>query len=345
MRDVAARAGVSPRTVSNVVNDVNYVATATRERVQHAMQELGFRPNAAARSLRRGRSGLIALVVPEVDSPYYSAIAAELSTAADEYEWSLLIEQTAGDSERERRLLDGVRAQLVDGVVFSPWSLSAADIGRRQDVAPLVLLGERGLEGVADRVVIDNVAAAASATAHLVSIGRRRIAAIGAKSRVGEDTTALRLRGYRKALRAAGVVRDANLELPVDALHRADGAAATARLLDSGADVDALFCFTDQLALGAMRVVLERGLRIPRDIAIVGFDDIEDGRYSTPSLTTISPDKMAIARQAARCLAERMDARSGVAVEPRTIIAEHRLVVRESTAGHGRRVRTTAIAT
>src|SRR3954465_13955003 len=105
MRDVAARARVSTRTVSNVVNDAPYVSVRTRSRVEQAMAELGFRPNAAARSLRRGRPGVVALVVPELASPYFSALAAQLSVAAEQQGWTLLVEQSAGDPERERRLL------------------------------------------------------------------------------------------------------------------------------------------------------------------------------------------------------------------------------------------------
>ena len=336
MRDVAERAGVSPRTVSNVVNGVPHVAAATRARVEQALRELDFRPNAAARSLRRGRSGLVALVVPEVDSPYFGEVAALLSTAAEQRGWTLLIEQTGGDPERERRLLDGARAQLVDGVVFSPWALGARDLARRRDGTPLVLLGERGPEAAVDHVVVDNVAAAAEATAHLLSLGRRRIAAVGARSRVAEDTARLRLEGHRRALAGAGVAADPGLELAVDALHRADGAAAARRLLESGARVDALFCATDQLALGALRVLLEHGVRVPDDVAVVGFDDVEDGRYATPSLTTVAPDKRALVDAAVRCLAERLDgalqARGGPGqAPPRTVVVGHRLLVRESS--------------
>ncbi|RJK94293.1 LacI family DNA-binding transcriptional regulator [Vallicoccus soli] len=328
MRDVAALAGVSPRTVSNVVNGAAHVAPGTRARVEEALRTLRYRPNAAARSLRRGRSGLVALVVPEVGSPYFGEVAARLADVAERRQWTLLIEQTGGDPARERRLLDGVRAQLVDGVVFSPWSLGPDEIAARRDTAPMVLLGERGPEGVADHVVIDNVAAARDATAHLLALGRRRVAMLGAASGVGEDTARLRREGYRQALAAAGLAPDPALEVPVGALHRADGARALEALLDAGTEVDALFCSTDELALGALRVALRRGLRVPDDLALVGVDDIEDGRYATPSLSTVAPDKEAVAEEAARCLAERMD---GAAGEPRTVLAGHRLVPRETT--------------
>ncbi|MEU8615503.1 substrate-binding domain-containing protein, partial [Actinoplanes sp. NPDC048791] len=119
-------------------------------------------------------------------------------------------------------------------------------------------------------------------------------------------------------------------EIPVDRLHRADGAAAMSRLLDAGPRADAVFCFSDQLALGAMQVALARGLRIPRDLAVAGFDDVEDGRYATPSLTTISPDKEAIAREALNCLADRLGTRPPDR-PARRIVAAHHLVIRDST--------------
>src|SRR4051794_29473903 len=220
MRDVALRAGVSQRTVSNVVNDAPYVSVQTRSRVEQAMAELGFRPNAAARSLRRGRSDLVALVVPELDSPYFSALAAELSVAAEEHGWTLLVEQSHGDPERERRLLDGVRAQLVDGVFFSPWGLRPNDLRERRDSTPLVLLGEHVDSSVADHVIIDNEAAAYEATAHLLALGRRRIAAVGTRCPVAREAARLRRAGWARALSAAGVAIDPTLEVPVESLHR-----------------------------------------------------------------------------------------------------------------------------
>jgi DNA-binding LacI/PurR family transcriptional regulator len=332
LRDVAERAGVSVRTVSNVVNDFPLVAAETRERVQRAIDDLQYRPNAAARSLRSGRSGLVGLVIPEIASPYFGEVAALLTRGAEERSWTVLVDQTDGDAERERRLLDGIPGQFVDGLIMSPWALSPAELRRRPGSAPLVLLGEQDADRLFDHVVVDNVAAAQEATRHLIALGRIRIAAVGVQPHLANGTAQQRLTGFRLALAHAGLAADPALEVPVRSLHRADGAAAMRALLDGGPPVDALFCFTDQLALGAMRVALEAGLRVPADLALVGFDDIEDGRYSTPSLTTVTPDKHAIAEQALTCLAERMH--DGGAERPaRRIIVGHRLSVRESTAG------------
>jgi DNA-binding LacI/PurR family transcriptional regulator len=332
LKDVAAVAGVSVRTVSNVVNRFPHVAPDTRARVEQALAELNYRPNLAARNLRRGRSGLIGLVVPEIDSPYFSELAAHLVLAAEERSWTVLVDQTGGDPARERAFLEGAAATFVDGLVFSPWGLGAADLHRSAEDTPLVLLGERGSGGVADHIAIDNVAAAVEATEHLIALGRRRIAAIGVQPHLANETARLRLEGYRACLLAAGHPRDERLEVAVAALHRSDGAAAMRYLLTLPDPPDAVFCFNDQIALGAVRVAHEAGLRVPRDLAVVGFDDIEDGRYSCPSLTTIAPDKGAIAERALECLAERLDGDRVHTV--RDIVVPHRLLVRESSGGH-----------
>jgi DNA-binding LacI/PurR family transcriptional regulator len=323
---------VSVRTVSNVVNDFPWVATDTRARVQRAIDELQYRPNAAARQLRGGRSGLIGLIIPEIASPYFGEVAALLTRGAEERTWTLLVDQTDGDPERERRLLDGVRGHVVDGLVVSPWALTPADLRGRSGTTPLVLLGEQGAEGMFDHVAVDNVSAAADATRHLLDLGRVRIAAIGLQPHLHNQTALQRLTGYRHALADADLAADPRMEIAVRSLHRADGADAFDRLLAGGTRPDALFCFNDQLALGAMRTALRRGLRVPADVAIVGFDDIEDGRYSTPSLTTIAPDKDAIAKRALSCLADRLT-RDGAGNPARRITIGHRLAVRESTAG------------
>jgi DNA-binding LacI/PurR family transcriptional regulator len=196
----------------------------------------------------------------------------------------------------------------------------------------MVLLGERIFDGPADHVAIDNVAAARDATAHLLALGRRRIAAIGDQRHVPAGRTAhLRLQGYREALAAAGLPYDEALVLPADDYHRTDGAEMMTRLLALESPPDAVLCFADLIALGALRTVLSAGLRVPEDVAIVGFDDIEDGRFSTPSMTTIRPDKQEIARLAVSFLLSRIAGSAGQ--PPREVQAGYELVVRESTVG------------
>src|SRR5436189_2688565 len=180
LREVAARAGVSIRTASNVVNEFARVAPETRARVQRVLDELGYSPNAAARTLRRGRSGLIALVLPELDIPYFAELTRAVIAEAARHRYTVVIDQTDGDRLRERELImRGSRAALFDGLIFSPLGLGGSDLRDRTSTAPVVLLGERIVDSGLDHVMIDNVAASRAATRHLLELGRRRIAVIG----------------------------------------------------------------------------------------------------------------------------------------------------------------------
>ncbi|MFI6325543.1 LacI family DNA-binding transcriptional regulator [Nonomuraea sp. NPDC050556] len=327
LKDVAEHAGVSIKTVSNVVNGYLHVSQDTRARVEAAIEELAYRPNLSARSLRQGRSGVIALAVPDLSIPYFAELATRVIEVADLRGWTVLIDQTQGQRAKELLVISGIRAQLIDGLLFSPLALTPADLAARTDQTPLVLLGERVGRSSLDHIAVDNVAAAHQATTHLLSLGRQRIAAIGAQRAASAMTAKQRLRGFRAALTAQGLTPHAVAH--VRDFHRSDGAAAMAQLLDSGTPPDAVFCFNDTLALGALRTLLSRGIRVPEDVALIGFDDIEDGRFSTPTLSTIAPDKAHIADAAVTLLTNRLTATPG---PPQELCAPHRLIPRETTA-------------
>jgi DNA-binding LacI/PurR family transcriptional regulator len=333
LRDVAARAGVSIRTVSNVVNGYAPVSDEMRVRVEAAVAELGYPPNLLARHLKQGRTGLIALVVPELDVPYFAELARAVVTAARRHGYTVVIDQTDGEPDRERELImRDSSAAMFDGVILSPLALSQADLARRDADGPLVLLGERIAASAYDHVAIDNVAAARTVTEHLFALGRTRVAAIGDQPYETGETAQLRTRGYRHAHTAGRRPIDPALIAATRRFHYADGAAAMAQLLDlADGPPDAVFCYNDLLALGAIRTLLTRGIRVPGDVAVAGFDDIEAGRYNTPSLTTISPDKTTIAQLAVDRLISRLDAQASH--QPAELWAPHELVVRESTAG------------
>jgi DNA-binding LacI/PurR family transcriptional regulator len=331
LKDVAERAGVSVKTVSNVVNGYVHVRPDTRARVERAIAELRYRPNLSARNLRTGRTGVIALAVPQLIQPYFAELAQHVIGAAVPHGWTVLIDQTGGTLEQERTVAAGIRDHLIDGLIISPLALSADDLAAGFDGTPMVLLGERVDHGPADHVMIDNVSAAREIIGHLAALGRRRIAAVGVQRNPEGESARFRLLGYRQALAGAGLDYDEALVAPAPEWHRADGAAAMRMLLESGARPDAVFCFNDTLALGALRTLAQAGLRVPEDVAVAGFDDIEDGRFSSPTLSTVAPDKAEIARLAVELLAGRIhhDADS----PPRVVYAGHRLVLRESSLG------------
>jgi DNA-binding LacI/PurR family transcriptional regulator len=321
-------AGVSIKTVSNVVNDYPYIAEETRARVQRAIDELGYKPNAAARHLRSGRSGLVALAVPELSIPYFAELAHHVVQAASERGWTVLVEETGGYAERERAAARGASANLIDGLLLSPLALTDAEIAAYARTTPLVLLGERIGPGHADHVAIDNTGAARAATEYLLDRGRRRIAVVGSQRNERGRTAELRLRGVREALEARGERLDPELILPAEEWHREDGAAAVRRLLNRGTAFDALLCLNDLLALGALRALREARVRVPDNVALVGFDGIEETRYSLPALTTVAPDKAALAQTAVSLLAERLE---GTAEEkPRFVFVPYLIEERES---------------
>jgi len=329
LSDVAARAGVSVKTVSNVINDYPHITAQTRAKVEAAIAALDYKPNLSARSLRKGRSDFIALAIPEMASPYFAELGAAISRAAKKRGITVLIDQTEGELAAEKLVLDGMRGQLIDGIIFSPITTTPAKIALADTAKPLLLLGERHAGGTFDHVAVDSVQASFDATTHLISIGRRRIAAIGVGGGAGTGT--VRRKGYRKALKAAGLPHDPALELAGTGYHREDGAASMRSLLELPEPPDAVFCFNDLLALGALRTLAEAGLSVPGDVAVVGFDDIEDGRFHSPALTTISPDKEWLAEHAVGVLLERI-AGTGEA-DRRDLTVPYTLQIRESTSG------------
>ncbi|NYD43323.1 substrate-binding domain-containing protein [Nocardioides panaciterrulae] len=306
LKDVAVRAGVSIRTVSNVVNDYPYVRAETRARVQAAIDELGYRPNLTARQLRRGRTGMIALAVPDLTIPYFGELAGHVLMAAERHGLTLLIEQTAGSREREVMLAQGPRAKSIDGLLLSPLAADVEDLPTGSESVPLVLLGERIYDPRFDHVAIDNVAAAEAATRHLLESGRRRVAAVGVASSARSTMADLRLRGYRQAMDGYGLTVDERLVVRTTWFRRPDGYVATKQLLESGEPPEAMFCFNDLIAHGALRALSEAGLRCPEDVAVIGIDDIEENRYTVPSLTSIAPDKSKIAHHAVELLVRRI---------------------------------------
>jgi DNA-binding LacI/PurR family transcriptional regulator len=316
------------KTVSNVVNGYSFVTPDNRRKVQAAIDELGYVPNIGARNLRRGRTGFLTLAVPELTNPYFAELCGLVMVAAARHEWTVLIEQTNGLRERELAVINAAHRSLVDGVILSPLGMRPEDLVHSTEGNPLVLLGERALAAHASHVAIDNVKAAESATSHLIGLGRQRIAAIG--DQPGQHgTSALRLAGYAGALRDAGLAHDTSLTVACTAYSRAEGYTAMVRLLDSTDPPDAAFCFNDLLAIGALSAARDRGLRVPEDVAVVGFDGTEEAGYTAPRLTTIAPDKEAIATAAIDLIREQLHV---AGQPPKDVTMPFTLMIRQSTS-------------
>lgn len=315
MRDVAQLAGVSQRTVSNVVNDYVHVRPETRERVKEAIASLRYSPNASAQGLRLGRTGLLALSLPEVASPYFAETAEELQRYAKECGVTLLMDHTGGDRDRELIVLEGYRSSLIDGLILHPLAVTTQDLVLSQLDIPVVLLGERIDDSGFLHVSIDNVAAARVATEHLLAGGRQRIAVVGApSSTVGgvpgvPGAAVRRFEGFVAACAEVGLEPVERLVARTDAWTRPEGYAVAERLLALADPPDAVFCFNDALAVGVLKALGDRGVRVPEEVAVVGWDDVAEARFTTPSLTSLAPDKAAIARAAVDGLLAQIEGR------------------------------------
>jgi DNA-binding LacI/PurR family transcriptional regulator len=329
LHDVARLAGVSIKTVSNVINDHPHVRAATRERVEHAIAELRYTPNLTARNLRSGKTGAIALAVPDLGLSYFAELAAEVIAEAESAGVVVLVEQTGGERSRELELLRSPRLKLTDGLIFSPLGMGQDDVGALSVGFPLVILGERIFDSPVDHVTMRNVEAARDATHALLKAGFRRIAIIGAHEGEIIGSAGLRLRGHLEALEQAGVPMDPELIGYTAMWHRSNGASTMRELLARGVEFDAVFGLNDTLALGAMRVLQESGRRIPDDVAVIGWDALDEAQFSIPSLTTVDPGRQWIARTAVQTVLERID-RGDAVGPPRLLLAEYRIAQRES---------------
>ena len=330
MHDVARVAGVSIKTVSNVINDYPHIRAETRQRVLDAIETLGYRPNLSARGLRSGRSGVISLIIPDLRNAYFAELADSVMRAAAAEGLAVLIQQVGGKREAEIEALHGPRMTNVDGILYSVLALDESDVDQLDIRTPLVLLGERIFHGPTDHVTMRNAEGIKASTEHLLSLGRRRLVAFGAHPGEVIGSSGLRLVGYQQALQEAGVALDPELVCTVWNWHRSDGAAAMREFLATGVEFDGVVAFNDSIALGAMRVMQEAGIRIPDDVAVIGFDDIDETRYTLPTLSTIEPGKEEIAAVAVRFLLERIG-HLGAPIPPREHLAEFTLVQRESS--------------
>lgn len=327
---VAARAGVGRGTVSRVITGSTQVSAKTRKAVERAIAELGYVPNHAARSLVTRRTDMVGLVISESEErmwgePYFADVVRGISRQLAETGLRLMF--TLASTAEERNRLEGyLLGNHVDGALLI--SLHGEDPlpgHLERSGLPVVLCGAPVGESTVPYVDSDNRGGARHAVEHLLSTGRRRIAVISGPQdmSVGMD----RLTGYREALRAAGVAEDPALIEPGD-FSEAAGVAATHALLDRVPDLDSVFAASDPMAFGALRVLRERGLRVPQDVAVVGFDDSPRAEHSEPPLTTVRQAAETMGREMARLLTARI---AGQSPDPPSTVLSTRLIVRSST--------------
>lgn len=327
MRDVAERAAVSMATVSHVINGTRYVSPTLTTRVRSAMEALSYRPDAVARSLRRRETLTVGLLLPSTEIPFFASVARHIEHAAFSSGYSVILSNSDWRLEREMDQLANLIARRVDGLVCISAEMTAERIAPVIEEGIPVVTFERQIAGVAlDAVGIDNVAAASAATRHLLSLGHRRIALI--KGIPNSTISRERVVGFRKALTAAGVEVDESLIVQGN-FRAASGRAAAARLMALRKPPTAIFALNDLMAMGALQCLHEQKIRVPEQVAVVGFDGIPLSAYVSPPLTTVIQPLAEMGRAAINLLLERI--RGEGSDGARALKLEARLAIRGST--------------
>jgi LacI family transcriptional regulator len=325
--EVARKAGVSTATVSRALNGSGPLSPATRAAVDAAVRELGYRPNKVARSLVTRSTQTLALMLPDITNPFYPGLVAGVQEAARRRGHLVLLCTADGDPDGEAAYLDLLRERLVDGALVDGLALRGERLAAMVRAGfPIVSL-DRELDAPGIPLVqADHHGGARLATAHLLGLGHRRIAHVTGADGLG--ITAARLAGYREALTAGGVKPRKRLVAAGD-FTEAGGAAAVGRLLDSGERFTAVFAANDLSAVGALRALRERGLRVPRDVSVVGFDDLALCEWVAPALTTVRQPAGGIGVRATEVL---LDLIAGGEAPPAPVVLPTELVERASTA-------------
>jgi len=328
--DVARLAGVSQTTVSHIINDNQAITVSaeTRKRVWDVVEELGYVPDRTARSLRTSKTLTVASIIPDITNPFYPAFERGIQDVLEEHGYDLIIYNTDGNKERERKCLRSAQQNRVDGIIGIFSYLAIDDLRSLLDQNIAIVKSEVEYTDIGelplDSFYVDNRAAAYTAVAHLIEHGHTRIAMIGGQAAPPRDT---RILGYRQALSQHNIPIDETLILNGDFTEKS-GYEKMQDLLNLPHHPSAVFAANDLMAIGALIAIREAGFMVPDDIAIMGFDDIPAARLITPPLTTIAHFPEELGRRAADLLMERLN--GAAPKEGRSVEMPYELIVRES---------------
>ena len=321
---VAERSGVSPSTVSRILNGTAVVSDAKREAVERAIADLGFVPNPVARGLAGGRTLSVGVVTQAIDSPFYGIALRGIEDELDKAGYSALFVSGHWNAVEEARCIDALRARRVDGIIVLTGRLSDATLRNCAKTVPVVVTGRTLKAPGLVSLNFDNVAGARMATEHLIALGHRRIAFITGDP--AHPDAIEREQGYRAALEAAGIAFAPSLVAPGQ-FHEESGRLAMEHLLQARQRFTAVFAANDQMAFGAALALHQRGLRVPDDMSLVGFDDLAASVYTLPPLSTVHQPGYELGSLAATSMLQLL---SGA--KPKVEVPAPRFMARESSA-------------
>jgi LacI family transcriptional regulator len=318
--DVAREAGVSAATVSRVLNGRRTVAPEMVARVLTAVRELGYRPNAVARNLRRSRTTLWAVIISDIGNPFFTATVRGIEDVARQAGYSVVLCNSDEDPVKEETYVTAALSEQMAGVIIASSGSVKAARNLLDSPVPVVAIDRQLPRGTVDTVVVDNEAGARAATRHLLESGYSKIACITGPE--GVSTADLRLRGYAEALPGEPVVVRADF-------REKGGYDAMASLLSSGSRPDAVFVANNLMTVGALRCLTDQGVEVPTEMGLVGFDEIPWADLVRPSLTTVAQPTYELGRMAARLLVDRIATPSA---RPATVVLPAELHPRRSSA-------------
>ncbi|ACZ41745.1 transcriptional regulator, LacI family [Thermobaculum terrenum ATCC BAA-798] len=325
IKDVANMAGVSVSTVSHVINGTRPVDPATEEKVREAIKILNYRPNLIARGLRRRVTHTIGLLVPDNSNPFFAEMARAIEDAGFRSGYSVILCNSDLSDAKQSNYIDVLLAKQVDGILFISSGNRPEPVRRVLSAGVPLVVVDRDLGTLpVDQVMVDNEQGGYIAGKYLADLGHKHIACIAGPSDV--TPSAMRIAGFRQALAEAGI------ELPEDRVVRGDGRfeggeRAMNELLEKGIDMTAVFAYNDLMAIGAIGAIRRKGLRVPDDISIIGFDDIPIAQAMVPAITTIAQPIEELASTAVGLLLERIKDKGKQITR---VVLPTSLVVRES---------------
>lgn len=333
IKDVAALAGVSFTTVSHVLNDTRPVSADARRRVLAAVEEIGYLPSAVARSLRKSETKIVGVLVPNVQNPFFAELVCGVEECCRLAGFSVFLCNSDNDPKRQQQYMRTLLEKRVDGLLLSSAGDddSLARIFKLASVPSVTV--DRLVPGArADRVSVHNQQGAYNAVQHLLELGHRRIACISGPAEF--EVTRERIEGWRRALLEQGITPDESLVIESD-FSSPGGYETARRLLRAQAEapgaepVTGIFASNDMMAIGVLRAAAELGVKVPHELSVVGFDDVELSRYVFPALTTVGCSIKQLGHEAGRVLIERIE---NPGAQLKDVLLTPRLVVRESTA-------------
>lgn len=323
--DVARKAGVSIATVSRVINDVSIVREDTRQKVLNAIEELNFSPNAIARVLVTRKTHTIGMIIPDISNPIYSEASRGIEEIASKNKYNLIFCNTNYLHSKELKYINIFREYRIEGLILATAEIEDNYVSMlKREKFPCVLLFRQVKDEDINFVVVDNEKGAFKIVQHLITLGYKRIGHITGPANI--SCSQLRLKGYKRALEKNSLKFSQDFCI-TSRFEEGDGYKAMQKLLDRRMNIEAVFCANDLIAFGAIRAIKERRLRIPDDVAVVGFDDIKPSSYTTPALTTVNQPSYQMGSLSAEILINMI---RGDSMTSKRVILEPEIIIRES---------------